>query len=300
MNTNKHKSLTGCKSIIKLFFLTWMAVAVHASYAQGYKSINIIHINPVDILPIIWQVEGGDKQVYEHIEHLRVAEATRIRDMMWEYGAGNYSAEEYKQLMGRLNTGMVWEDPRWYDNYESIWTMQGTSSYHAHDERNILNSLVNHANFKVVHSREGDMEVLYNFVKDNENSINIFWKSMSREWSSNERYFNIEGWDTKRNLLKFKNFMLFWAWTNIGRWDDWILKNKIYQENINTNDEQWIYWMASTANWKSDTDIDRHLLVTIWTNANWDIDQTNQVVESSKYPVWFHDKILFSWRAFHT
>ena len=52
--------------------------------------------------------------------------------------------------------------------------MQGTSSYHAHDERNILNSLVNHANFKVVHSREGDMEVLYNFVKDNENSINIF------------------------------------------------------------------------------------------------------------------------------
>ena len=264
----------------------------------GYNAIEITNINPVDILPIIWQVERWDKRCYEHIKHLRVAEATRIRDMMREYGAGNYSAEEYKQLMSRLNTGMVWETPRWYDNYESIWTMQSTSSYHAHDERNILNSLVNHANFKVVHSREGDINVLYDFAKNNENSINIFWKSMSREWSSNEWYFNIEGWETKRELLKLKNFMLFWAWTNIGRWDDWILKNKIYQENINTNDEQWIYWMASTANWKSDTDIDRHLLVTIWTNRNWDIDQTNESVESSKFPVWFHNNVLFSWRAF--
>lgn len=52
--------------------------------------------------------------------------------------------------------------------------MQSTTSYHAHDEQNILNSLVNHANFKVVHSREGDMNVLYDFVKNNENSINIF------------------------------------------------------------------------------------------------------------------------------
>jgi hypothetical protein len=58
-------------------------------------------------LPIIGQVEAGDKKVYEHIEHLRVAEATRIRDMMREYGAGNHSAEEYQELMNRLNTGML-------------------------------------------------------------------------------------------------------------------------------------------------------------------------------------------------
>ncbi len=61
-----------------------MAIVVSVSYAQNYKSIEITNIRPVDILPIIWQVEAGDKQVYEHIEHLRVAEATRIRDMMWE------------------------------------------------------------------------------------------------------------------------------------------------------------------------------------------------------------------------
>ena len=72
-----------------------------------YEQVAITDLKPAEILPVIGQVEVGDKQCYEHIKHLRVAEATRIRDMMWEYGAGNHSAEEYKQLMSRLNTGMV-------------------------------------------------------------------------------------------------------------------------------------------------------------------------------------------------
>ena len=76
-----------------------------------FDSMTIDDIEPVDILPIIGQVEAGDKQVYSHIKHLRVAEATRIRDMMWKYGAGNYSPAEYQQLMNRLNTGMAMELP---------------------------------------------------------------------------------------------------------------------------------------------------------------------------------------------
>jgi hypothetical protein len=31
--------------------------------------------------------------------------------MMWEYGAGNHSSEEYQALMLRLNTGMMGENP---------------------------------------------------------------------------------------------------------------------------------------------------------------------------------------------
>lgn len=77
-----------------------------------YKSISITNLKPVDILPIVGQVEGGDKNAYNHIEHLRVAEATRIRDMMWKYGAGNHSPEQYQQLMMRLNTGMMEEYPK--------------------------------------------------------------------------------------------------------------------------------------------------------------------------------------------
>ena len=91
-----------------------MAIVIPAvsSNAQTYQPVEISNIKPVDILPIIGQVEAGDKQVYEHIEHLRVAEATRIRDMMWQYGAGNHSPEEYQQLMNRLNTGMLLETPK--------------------------------------------------------------------------------------------------------------------------------------------------------------------------------------------
>jgi hypothetical protein len=37
--------------------------------------------------------------------------------MMWEYGAGFHSEEEYQVLMKRLNTGMTDEIPYDYDNY---------------------------------------------------------------------------------------------------------------------------------------------------------------------------------------
>ena len=95
-----------------------MAVVIHAStlVAQEYQPLEIYNIKPVDILPIIWQIESGDKKAYENIEHLRIAEVTRIRDMMREYGAGNHTAKEYQKLMNRLHTGMTMENPKWYNN----------------------------------------------------------------------------------------------------------------------------------------------------------------------------------------
>ena len=69
-----------------------------------YQSISISSIKPEEILPIIGQVDFGDKQVYSHIEHLRIAEAARAIDMMGKYGAGEYSPEEYRALLKRLNT----------------------------------------------------------------------------------------------------------------------------------------------------------------------------------------------------
>lgn len=80
--------------------------------ALAYNKMTVTDLKPVDILPIIGQIEAGDKNSYSYIEHLRVAEATRIRDMMWEYGAGSHSAVEYQGLMNRLNTGMLFEIPK--------------------------------------------------------------------------------------------------------------------------------------------------------------------------------------------
>lgn len=286
--------------IINTEWKSWYSSETRADNQNNnieYKAMEINNIRPVDILPIIGQIETGDTQCYEHIEHLRLAEATRIRDMMRKYGAGKHSPEEYQELMNRLNTGMLDESPKWYDNYEIIWwSWYNQPSNHAHNEWNILNTLINHANFKVKYPGTRYDEELYNLCTNNEKSINIFWKSTSFE--SDKNSYLTQDINQIKKILKMKNFILFWAGTNINEWDDWILKNKIYQEDVNTNDNHWIYWLPSSANWENDNNIDRHLLVTIWTNATWDIDQTNEDVSSSKYPVWFHKEILFAGRAF--
>jgi len=262
-----------------------------------YKTMKITNIRPSDILPIIWQVEIWDHEAYNHIEHLRLAEATRIRDMMWEYGAGNHSKEEYQKLMSRLNTGMTMENPKWYDNFEKLWWEFSDEPWeHAHDERNILNTLINHADFQISNPKNSAWNKhIQKAIENNPNNIYIFWRSAGWEFDS-DTYTWRDANDIK-DLLKSKNFILFWAWTNINE-KKWTLKNKIYQEDIYTDDEHWIYALVSMANWKNDNNIDKHVLVTIATNKDWDVDQTNEIYGKSKFPVWFHDKILFAWRAF--
>jgi hypothetical protein len=258
-----------------------MAVVIPEGYAQNYKSIEITHLNPVDILPIIWQVEAGDKNVYEHIEHLRIAEATRIRDMMWKYWAGNHSAEEYKQLMSRLNTGMTLESPLWYNNYEVIWWSIDNPSDHAHCERSILDALIDHANFKIVSDRGDDRNIILSkYVKDNSNSINIFWNSVYRVANNKEEYNILLNDNNIRDLCKSENILIFAAWTNVET-----TKNKIYNWEYEA-DEKWMYSLASLSNSDKNDQPNSHLLVTIATNKNWDIDQTDVDRESSKYPVW--------------
>ena len=264
-----------------------------------YKTIEIKNIKPVDILPIIWQVEVGDKQVYEHIEHLRIAEATRIRDMMREYGAGNHSAEEYQNLMMRLNTGMTLEHPLWYDNYEIIWwwIISSSPSEHAHTEWSLFDTLIKHSNLKVVDPRDWERyDALIEFINNNQNSINIFWNS-SYWIATNKSDYDL--WLNKqrvKDLCNLNNFIIFAAGTNIET-EEWYLRNKIYNGEYEA-DEHGRYSLASMANSDKNTQPHSHLLVTIATNKNGNIDQTNETYESSKFPIWFKDNILFSGRAF--
>ena len=260
--------------------------------SSEYKAIEITNINPEDLMP---KVEVWDKDVYKHIEHLRIPESTVITDMMWKYGAGNYSPEEYQQLMMRLNTGMLWENPVDYDNYEAVWwNPHNEPSNHAHAERFTLNTLVKHANFKVLDC--GDYyENLYNLCKSDPNKINIMWNSTGAD-VGRDIY---DSWDIENLKLydKEKNRLVFSAWWNI-RTEGGNLHNKIYQENLSLPDEHSVYGSRSRAHSKNDNTLDRHLLITFGTNKDGDIDQTNEDGESSKFPVWFHDKVLFSWHTF--
>ena len=273
-------------------------IPVDSLVAQGYQPLEITNIRPVDILPIIWQIEAGDKKAYEHIEHLRIAEATRIRDMMREYGAWNHSPQEYQQLMNRLNTGMTMENPKWYDNYETIgWEWWTADSNHAHDERDILNTLINHANLRVSNPINWERyEYMQEEINNNPNKIYIFWNSSYAELDKETFWYETNRNNKIKNLCKAKNFLIFAAWWNIEK-ENWILKNQILHENI-TGDEHWVYSLPSITNWRNNSETDIHLIVTVWTNAEWDIDQTNETYESSKYPVWFHNDVLFAWRTF--
>lgn len=274
----------------------WTAALLLSSFDKEHKSMEVNNIRPVDILPIIWQIEAGDKKVYEHIEHLRVAEATRIRDMMRKYGAGNHSAEEYKELMSRLNTGMTLEIPTWYDNYEIIWWARDTNpSEHAHTERSILNTLINHSNLKIVINGNRE-DVLTEYINNNPNSINIFWNSNYRTATNKTDYNTQLNEKDVKDLCNSKNFIIFAAGTNIDS-EEWHLRNKIYNGEYEAN-EYGRYSLASLANCDKNNQPNNHLLVTIATNKDWDIDQTDVYRESSKYPVWFANNVLFSGRWF--
>jgi len=262
-----------------------------------YVAMEINNIKPEEILPIVWQVEIWDKKAYEHIEHLRVAEATKIRDMMRKYGTSNHSPEEYQQLVKRLNTGMIWEIPTWYNNYEIIWWGSASQpSGHAHNERNILNTIINdqQTNFIII-NYDNKYETLYNLAKNNPNSINIFWSST---WLEFDKKWEYEAWSSEKKKwqLRQNNLILFQAWSNNNRNNN-ILKNKICQGNIDLPDEHSIYGEASLSNSKSDSKADIHQFLTFGTNKEWDVDLTDETT-GSKFPIWFHDDVLFSWRSF--
>ena len=188
---------------------------------------------------------------------------------------------------------MTLESPLWYNNYEVIWWSIDNPSDHAHCERSILDALIDHANFKIVSDRGDDRNIILSkYVKDNPNSINIFWNSVYRVANNKEEYNILLNDNNIRDLCKSENILIFAAWTNVET-----TKNKIYNWEYEA-DEKWMYSLASLSNSDKNDQPNTHLLVTIATNKNWDIDQTGVDWESSKYPIWFSDNVLFSWRGF--
>lgn len=227
----------------------------------------------------------------KYLDVIKLAEATKIRDMMREYGAWNHTPEQYQQLMSRLNTGMSFEAPTWYDNYETIGSSMEKTS-HAHAEWDILNTIINHANFKVINWRS---EIFF-LANNNPNKMNIIWLSKSLEANKDE--YKTWWMNNLKNSFKKKNLILFWSWPNIRK-KDWTLLNKICQENCELHHEHSTYTHMSAAPSKNDNSLDIHMILTIWTNKDGNIDQTNESQEeSSKFPIWFHDKVLFSGRCF--
>lgn len=259
--------------------------------------LEVVNLAPEDILPVVGQIEKGDVHEYEHIDHLRIAEATRIRDMMWEYGAGNYTVEEYRALMGRLNTGMTGENPIGYDNYEIVGgEFCYSPSGHAHDEWFILTTLVKNANLIVINSWGDDVEWLYKLAVSNKSAINIFGRSMSADVYSKENYWDMSNW--KQNL-QTENLIFFKTSGNVLQSGHLLGRTFriVCQEDEELPNEYAVYDGVSCANGKNDPVVDRHMMVTVGTNHVGDVDVA-QLSEGSKYPLGFHNDVLFAGRYF--
>lgn len=286
-----------------------------------YGKIAITDLKPVEILPVIGQVTEGDKQVYDHIEHLRLAEATRIRDMMWEYGAGSHSKEEYQQLMGRLVVGMEEECPSITESFEVVGRgfndLATWEDPHSHREWSILNSIVPNTrrivSINAYYDEKRDMLTekpdqidwinMSSFMAANPNAIVIVGRSAYAEWYGNElsergkkEVFEGEYANEVYRLCREGRLMIFRSGGNIHEHYG-VLINKCFNKEVD-GDEHGIYSFQSLANGKNDANADMALLVTIGTNGKGDIDQTDEIYESSLFPVGFHDKVLFAGRAF--
>jgi uncharacterized protein YjdB len=286
-----------------------------------YGEIAITDLKPVEIMPVIGQVTEGDKQVYDHIEHLRLAEATRIRDMMWEYGAGSHSMAEYQQLMGRLVVGMEEECPSITESFEVVGRgfndLATWENSHSHREWSILNSIVPNTrrivSINAYYDEKRDMLTekpdqidwinMSSFMAANPNAIVIVGRSAYAEWYGNElsergkkEVFEGEYANEVYRLCREGRLMIFRSGGNIHEHYG-VLINKCFNKEVD-GDEHGIYSFQSLANGKNDANADMALLVTIGTNDKGDIDQTDEIYESSLFPVGFHDKVLFAGRAF--
>ncbi|MBO4849517.1 MAG: hypothetical protein J5529_01300 [Prevotella sp.] len=257
---------------------------------MDFQTADIRHLQPKDILPIVGQINKGDKKAYEHIEHLRIAECTRVRDMMWQYGAGSHSFGEYQKLMLRLYTGMMGEKPEGFDNFELVGKDFHNENDHGHDSWDILCSIIQHANMVVLEDRFYAMPEL--LEKSPTNAIFIFALSKAMETPNKEDY-DKENTDyyNGRNFIKRKDFLWFVAGSNVR--SGW---NIICQEDISLPDDKSMYGIPqSSANGKNDATINKHIMLTVGTNENGDADVANG---GSRYPMGFHPDVLFSGRCF--
>ena len=264
-----------------------------------YQAVSITDLKPVEILPVIGQVTEGDKEVYNHIEHLRLAEATRIRDMMWEYGAGSHSKEEYQRLMGRLNTGMMEEYPLGYDNFEVIGEGKfgGSGDEHAHAEWSILNSLIQHANMRVVYTSGKEwQEKLEDFINTNPKAVVILGCSAYAQTTRKASFLRWAENEPVREMCKSGQLIIFRAGGNVGMING-VFVNNVYHRDIE-EDGLGMYSLQSNANGINDSDANIALLATIGTNEKGDADQTGCTYTSSCFPVGFNDRVLFSGRSF--
>ena len=271
------------------------------SVVMSYAAIAITDLKPVEILPIIGQVEVGDIKVYDHIEHLRLAEATRIRDMMWEYGASPYSADEYRSLIGRLEVMMVNEVPPDYDKNDIIclWQTDDEADSHSKAEWDVLNNLIKHSALKAIYGPLNPVSpnghtLIWEYSHDHPERFIILAQSTGADYDEirfRKEYEN--EWHKQDNVLQFSACMNRFGYHNGRNIFQVCQIDAEYPDDESTYGEPMSY-----TNGKNDIKADRHHIVTIGSSKSGVMDYSDDPPPHACFPIGFHDDVLFAGRAF--
>lgn len=103
---------------------------------------------------------------------------------------------------------MLGEIPAGFNNYELVGEKNSAEGEHGYRTWDILNTIIQYANFKVLADFNCSVDIL--FANQPSNAINIFAESISSEQSSKEQYVhNNSEYVNYKNNIKKENFMLF-------------------------------------------------------------------------------------------
>ena len=180
-----------------------------------YQAITLRDITPEEIFPQIAQIESGDKNIYSYVEDLRIAEASLIRDMMGIYGVGDYTPEQYQELMSRITMGLIYEAPEDYENYEWIGPVPESVYVSEHAKgtsQNLFSLKSKYTDIKLLSNLgEGWAYNLMEYAKNNPNRIILFSSSASPQYYTYPEYKEYVFSQTIIDLGNQPNVLVFFS-----------------------------------------------------------------------------------------
>lgn len=257
--------------------------------SRPYAPITVSNISPETILPIIKQIDNGDRNFYYNcgLNDLRIAQAVHIVDMMWEHGAGDYTVEQYRQLMDRLCNVVMGELPFDEDapiEYITDDNLDWYRSEHGNKVWSIVFGLMKHSNLyglMLPYKKWG------RFLDINPHKFIIMSKSQyTPESRENFEYYNNSTYDYI-DYYHHENFLSVFGGSNIG-----IIAKKLYhqdvfgQDNVGEYDSQGIL-----SHGVHDNILDSYLQV----SQGFIQDNTaNALSGGCKFHVGFHPDVMFT------
>ena len=270
-------------------------VKAPTSNPVSYSALQIDMIQPEAIFPQIKQIEAWDPKIYEYVEDLRVAEAYVMRDMMWKYGTGKYSPEEYQKLLSRVTMGLIEEIPDNYQDYPRIWPTPTSVNITDHGIcafKNLINLKGEFTNIKNLANLGGGWgKNLLEYAKEHPDDIFIFSSSATKTaYSQNEYKTNVFDQNII-DLCNLPNVIIFVSWgdTKTVNWENLKI---IYNGDYNEVKWNWRYLYSSMANSDKNNYPSSNMRIVIWNHPSGNVDISNS--EWSLFPYWFNNNVTIS------